>query len=130
MIDTAQLEKLTRIRKVLHAHPEVSGNEFETQKRILHFLTQESNASLKVVGKTGVLASFVSNEDGPTVMIRGDIDALPITEVNTFDHKSIFEGVSHKCGHDGHTTILLGLAQMLSHYPISKGKVLLLFSTS
>ncbi|MEO9210714.1 MAG: amidohydrolase [Ginsengibacter sp.] len=127
MLNKAQLDKLTSTRKAFHAHPEISEHEFETQKRILDFLSKESNAPIKKVGKTGVLASFESNQAGPTVMIRGDIDALPIIETNTFDYKSKSKGVSHKCGHDGHTTILLGLAQLLSEQPIKKGKVLLLF---
>ena len=127
MLSTVQLNNLTRMRKVLHAHPEVSEEEFETQARIQEFLTNESNAVIRKIGKTGVLATFESEHSGPTVMIRGDIDALPITEVNTFEHRSTSQGVSHKCGHDGHTTILLGLAQLLSQQEITKGKVLLLF---
>lgn len=127
MLNTSQLNKLTHIRKIFHAYPEVSEDEFETQKRILNFLEQESSANIKKIGSTGVLATFESNQAGSTVLIRGDIDALPITEVNTFDHKSVSEGLSHKCGHDGHTTILLGLAKLLSEQPITKGKVLLLF---
>ena len=128
MLNKAQLNKLTSIRKTLHANPEVSEYEFETQKRILKFLSAETTSHhIKPIGKTGVLAIFSSNQPGPTVMIRGDIDALPITEINTFEHKSNSKGVSHKCGHDGHTTILLGLAQLLSKHTITKGKVLLLF---
>jgi len=127
MLNPAELDKLTILRKTFHAHPEVSGSEFETQKRILTFLDGQSNAGVKKVGKTGVLVTFEGEEQGPTIMIRGDIDALPIAEINTFTHKSTSEGVSHKCGHDGHTTILLGLAKTLSNEPIAKGRVLLLF---
>ena len=127
MLNKAQLAKLTVIRRILHAHPEVSEQEFETQNRILNFLREETSAILSVIGTTGILATFDSNIEGPTIMIRGDIDALPITEINTFDHKSTFDGISHKCGHDGHTVILLGLAQVLSEQTIPKGKVLLLF---
>jgi amidohydrolase len=127
MLSTTQLEELTKIRKTLHGHPEISGHEFETQNRILIFLAKETKASTKKIGETGVIATFESPLPGPTIMIRGDIDALPITETNTFDHKSTTEGVSHKCGHDGHTTILLGLAQLLSSQTIARGKVLLLF---
>jgi amidohydrolase len=127
MLNPSQIDNLTQIRRTLHAHPEVSEQEFETQKRILTFLAEETTATTTEVGKTGVLASFQSPNPGPTVMIRGDIDALPIAEINTFDYKSTSEGVSHKCGHDGHTTILLGLAQLLSEQPIPSGKVLLLF---
>lgn len=127
MLQKALLDKLTQIRRTFHANPEVSEHEFETQKRILAFLDEETNAIVSKVGKTGVLASFTSKETGPTIMIRGDIDALPIIETNTFDYKSKTEGVSHKCGHDGHTTILLGLAKVLTEEVITKGRVLLLF---
>tara|TARA_R110001583_G_scaffold123082_1_gene274434 strand:+ start:55326 stop:56468 length:1143 start_codon:yes stop_codon:yes gene_type:complete len=127
MLSTVQLNKLTNIRKKLHMYPEVSGQEFETQKTIIDFLKTETQFSIKLVANTGVLATYNSNKPGPTVMIRGDIDALPITEINTFDYASINEGVSHKCGHDGHTTILLGLALLFSKQPIKKGKLLLLF---
>lgn len=126
-MNSALLNKLTEIRKMLHAHPEVSEHEFETQKRIIAFLENETSATISKVGKTGVLATFATNESGPTIMIRGDIDALPIVEINDFEHKSTIEGASHKCGHDGHTTILLGLAKLLTEQTIEKGKVILLF---
>jgi amidohydrolase len=127
MLNVAQLNNLTSIRKKLHAHPEVSEQEFETQKTIVEFLNKECDASVKLIAKTGVLAIFNSHKTGPTVMIRGDIDALPIMELNSFDYASTTKGVSHKCGHDGHTTILLGLAQLFSERPIEKGKLILLF---
>jgi amidohydrolase len=60
-------------------------------------------------------------------MLRADTDALPITEINSFPHKSIFDGVSHKCGHDGHTAIMVGVAEYLHNNPLQKGTVLLLF---
>lgn len=127
MLSTAQIDNLNRIRKIFHAHPEVSEYEFETRARILDFLAKESKAQVRKIGKTGVLATFEGQNEGPSVMIRGDIDALPIEEINTFDYKSKSKGISHMCGHDGHTTILLGLAQMLSEEVITRGKVLLLF---
>ncbi len=130
MLNTHLLNKLKEIRKTLHANPEVGMSEFETQQLILSFLNSNCKASIQKMGETGVLATFSSPVSGPTIMIRGDIDALPILETNTFEHASIVNGVSHKCGHDGHTTILLGLAKILSDQPIAKGKVLLLFQPS
>ena len=124
---TAWENKLISIRKELHQYPEVSGEEFGTQRRILEFLQTHTNTKIYKVAKTGLIALFESEMSGPTIMIRGDIDALPIQEINTFKHKSEKEGVSHKCGHDGHTTILLGLALELNNHPIKKGKVALLF---
>jgi amidohydrolase len=121
------LDKLKEIRRILHANPEVSNVEFETQKRIVNFLENETTATVQNLGQTGVIATFNTNIIGPTIMIRGDIDALPIIETNTFEHASTVAGISHKCGHDGHTTILMGLAKVLSEQNGTKGKVLLLF---
>jgi amidohydrolase len=126
-MEKALTETLLNIRRTLHQYPEVSGEEYGTQQRILEFLSSHTNAHCSTVAKTGVTALFDSEIEGPTILIRGDIDALPIQETNTFGHKSEAEGVSHKCGHDGHTTILLGLALELNNHPIDNGKVLLLF---
>lgn len=127
MLNTEQLTALATIRKNFHAHPEVSGQEVETQKTIIHFLKNETEANIREIANTGVLATYESEKPGPTLLIRGDIDALPILEVNTFPHASKTQGVSHKCGHDGHTTILMGLALLFSKQPIKKGKLILLF---
>lgn len=127
MLDKDTIDKLTILRKSLHSYPEIAGEEFETQKQIIRFLTEETKAEIQKVANTGVIATFNGSTVGPTVMIRGDIDALPIAEINNFEHRSTIEGVSHKCGHDGHTCILLGLAVLLSKEPIVKGKVMLLF---
>jgi amidohydrolase len=127
MLNNNIVKKLTKLRKLLHAHPEVSCKEIETQKKIIDFLTKETNAKIQKIADTGVIATFSAIPIGPTVMIRGDIDALPIIEANNFEHQSTISGVSHKCGHDGHTCILLGLAVLLSTQTITKGKVLLLF---
>lgn len=127
MLNKAQLDRLDNIRKKLHAHPEISEKEYNTQKTIVNYLKKYSNATIKKVANTGVLAIYENKTSGPTVLIRGDIDALPITETNTFDHASTSLGVSHKCGHDGHTAILLGLATLFANQPIQKGKLILLF---
>jgi metal-dependent amidase/aminoacylase/carboxypeptidase family protein len=111
MLDDTILSQLTTLRKALHAHPEVSGEEYKTQKKIIDFLSKETKADVEKVANTGVLATFLGTEDGPTTMIRGDIDALPIAEINEFEHRSTVAGVSHKCGHDGHTSILLCVKQ-------------------
>ncbi len=128
MFETREIDHLINFRKELHAHPELSGEEKETAKRVLAFL-EECNPShiITSVGGHGVLAVFDSEKEGLNVLFRADMDALPIEEVNDFDHRSRTKGVSHKCGHDGHTTILLGLATLLSKHPPRKGKAILLF---
>ncbi|CAM1346148.1 amidohydrolase [Tenacibaculum crassostreae] len=125
-----QEDILYSIRKELHQYPEISGEEYETQNRILRFLKQNAKCKLKKVAKTGLVAVFEGKEEGKTVLLRADIDALPIQEINTFEYKSKKVGVSHKCGHDGHTAIMLGVATTLTKNPILKGKVLLLFQPS
>ena len=121
-------QHLKSIRRDLHKNfAERSGEEFRTAEQIRTYLQQHTNAQIINVANTGTIAVFESDVPGKTIMIRADIDALPISESNTFDHQSINAEVSHKCGHDGHTTILLGLARMLEEQPPEKGTVILLW---
>lgn len=125
---TEQYELLRQFRQVLHQNPELSGKEIRTQARLRSFLDQYAlGANVQHVGKTGVLVLFEAEKPGPCILVRADMDALPIEETNQFGHRSRNPGVSHKCGHDGHTTILAGLALRLAREKITKGKVLLLF---
>jgi amidohydrolase len=120
--------ELARVRKRLHAYPELSGEEKKTMKFVADYLKKHTTAKvIYPVGKTGVLATFKGKKRGKSVMIRGDMDALPIEEKNKFKHRSKNQGVSHMCGHDGHTTILLGLSRLFEANPPDCGKVHLLF---
>ncbi len=121
------LKKLIGFRRELHAYPEVSQDEKNTQRLIRAFLESIGLDQIIEIGFTGLLCVIDSKVEGPVVLIRGDIDALPIEEINTFDHKSKNEGVSHKCGHDGHAAILCGLAKTLKDNLPVRGKVILLF---
>ncbi len=128
MLDREEIKELSLFRKELHQYPELSGEEEETSKKVVAFLKKCNPSQIIVsVGGHGVVAVFDSQKEGPNVMFRADMDALPIQEINTFEHHSKTKGVSHKCGHDGHTTILLGLALILSKNPPKKGKAILLF---
>lgn len=119
---------LSAFRKQLHKHPELSGQEVKTAKIVVQTLEQFNPEDMITnLGGTGVAAIFDSGNPGTTTMFRSELDALPIQESNTFQHKSITDNVSHKCGHDGHSTILIGLAEQLSANPPSKGRVILLF---
>ncbi|QDK81491.1 amidohydrolase [Spirosoma sp. KCTC 42546] len=117
----------TQFRHELHRFPEISGHEVETQKRIKAFVSQFNPVSIREVGGTGLLLQYGQGTTGPVTLIRADIDALPIQEVNLVDHKSQNKGVSHKCGHDGHAAILARLASLLAEKPVSTGRVYLLF---
>ncbi|MCB0771662.1 MAG: amidohydrolase [Flavobacteriales bacterium] len=128
MIGQAQHERLTALRKELHRFPELSLNEAGTAKRIATFLQElKPDELLTQVGKHGVMALFDSGKPGPVRLFRCELDALPITEVNTFEHKSNVPGVSHKCGHDGHMAIVCGLAERLAEERPATGKAWLLF---
>lgn len=122
------MQSLEEIRKYLHAHPEISGEEEKTSKFIYEELRENCSADeLQQLDCHAVIAKFKGKKEGKTVMIRADMDALPIQEINDFEHQSTVKGKSHKCGHDGHTTILIGLARKLSEEPVEKGEVILLF---
>ena len=119
---------LIEIRKYLHKHPELSNNESETQSFLQYRLTTCGPTELIELGTNGLLAVFEGKEKGPTLMFRCDMDALPISEhEQDLPYKSKNEGVAHKCGHDGHMTILMGLAHYIGKSGWKKGKLLLLF---
>lgn len=119
---------LAAFRRELHAHPEISGAEHGTAKRVLDVLEGlRPDELLCEVGGTGILATFGSDAQGPQALVRCELDALPIQGVNTFGHKSVSKGVSHKCGHDGHMAILTGLAERLSGARPAKGRVHLIY---
>jgi len=120
--------KLVDLRKTLHRHPELSGREFQTASRIKKFLWEIPEIQIvENIGGNGMIALFDSGKPGPSIMLRCDMDALPIEETNEFLHKSVNDGVAHKCGHDGHMAIIAGVAAMLGANPIASGKVALLF---
>ena len=102
------------IRRHLHAHPELSYKEFETSKFVQHKLT-DLGIAFQVIATTGIVAIIKGNNpESRTIALRGDMDALPITEENDIDYKSQNAGIMHACGHDVHTTILLGAAKILN----------------
>ncbi len=102
------------VRRHLHAHPELSYQEFETSKYIQSKLTS-FGISFEVIATTGVVALIKGNNpDSRCIALRGDMDALPINEQNSTEYKSQNEGVMHACGHDVHTTCLLGTAKILN----------------
>jgi amidohydrolase len=123
-----RLESLIRFRKELHKNPELSGKEIETAKRIVSFLEQYPPDEMQTnVGGTGIIAIYKGSEVGKSILFRCELDALPIKETNSFEHKSVKNTISHKCGHDGHMAILCGLASELYHQRPEKGNVILLF---
>jgi len=122
------LEKIKALRKELHQHPELSGEEIETAHRIKKFLTNYSPAKvIEGIGGHGLAAIYSFGGDGPVIMIRCELDALPIEESNLFEYRSVVEGVSHKCGHDGHMAMVAGLIFWIKEQTFRHGKIILLF---
>lgn len=101
-------------RRKLHAEPEVSFEEFETSRFIADQLRSFGGIEVGKIGATGVIGRLRGFVPGPTIALRADIDALPIAEENSFEFASKNPGVMHACGHDGHTAVLLGVAQILA----------------
>lgn len=129
-LDDAQaLFKYTRdLRRDFHKHPEIGFKEIRTANIIAKEL---SNLGMEVttgVGQTGVVALLEGKEPGPVVLLRFDMDALPIQEETGAEYASVNEGVMHACGHDGHVAIGLTVARLLNNYRSEfKGTVKLVF---
>jgi amidohydrolase len=122
---------LTQLRQNLHQNPELSGLEFKTSKRLISFLEKHNPSEIiHPIGGTGIIAVFKGKNSGPKTLLRCEIDALPIEELNDFNYKSVTKGISHKCGHDGHSAILCGIAVLLSEENNFSGTVYLLFQPS
>lgn len=108
-------EEIVSHRKYLHANPELSFKEFETSKYIQNFLKTNNIEFQKGYVKTGIVAHIKGkNPHKKTIALRADIDALPINEKNNVDYKSQNEGVMHACGHDVHTSSMLGVCKILN----------------
>lgn len=105
--------ELVRLRRQLHQHPELAFEEYETAKLVAGTLAPLDVTVQTGIAKTGVVATLRGGKPGPTVLLRADMDALPILEENTFDFKSQHPGKMHACGHDSHTAGLLGVAMLL-----------------
>lgn len=128
VIDERLLEQLINFRRNLHEFPEVSGEEYDTSQKIQDQLTQYGIPFRAGYAKTGVLGIIKGGKPGPTVALRADIDALPITEKTNLTFSSKKEGKMHACGHDAHTTMLLGAGILLNERKDElSGTVLLIF---
>ncbi len=120
--------ELISFRHHLHQYPELSGAEHQTAQHIVSTLSAYAPTDIQSeIGGTGVLATYDFGEGGSTLLFRCELDALPIQEAIDIPYKSIHKNISHKCGHDGHMTIMVGLAQWLSSQSFEKGRVILIF---
>ncbi len=108
-------DEIIAFRRELHQNPELSYEELETSKRIIRELEKLPLDEIRTnVGGYGVVGVLRGKEEGKTILLRADIDALPITEQTGLEYSSQNPGVMHACGHDGHTSILLGATKILT----------------
>ncbi len=125
------MNELINLRHHLHQYPELSGKETHTAQHISAYLRQQKATTIiEQVGGTGIMAIYEYGREGSTLLFRCELDALPISEENDMPYKSTNDGVSHKCGHDGHMTIIAGVARWLKNQTFKTGKVILLFQPS
>jgi len=123
----ADVAAVAAIRRDLHAHPELCFQEERTADVIAHTLAGWGIPVHRGLGKTGVVGIVRNGSSARAVGLRADIDALPMTEHNTFAHASRHAGRMHACGHDGHTAMLLAAAKYLAQHRHFDGTVYLVF---
>ena len=123
----ADVAAIQAIRRDIHAHPELCFQEERTADVIAKALTEWGIPIHRGLGKTGVVGIIKNGTSSRALGLRADIDALPMTEHNTFAHASQHPGKMHACGHDGHTAMLLAAAKHLSQHRNFDGTVYLIF---
>ncbi len=111
----AHLEELITFRRHLHAHPERSRKEFETTASVVERLQVAGLDARVLASGTGALCDLGGAIDGPTVALRADLDALGMADTKDVPYRSVVPGVAHACGHDVHTTVVLGSGLALAH---------------
>lgn len=121
-------DKLKGWRRDFHQHPELGFEEFRTSKIVAEHLKSLGIEATSNIGKTGVVGLIKGKSDGPTIALRADMDALPMEDRKTVEYRSQNPGKAHACGHDAHTSMLMGAAQLLSEMaPPEKGNIKLIF---
>src|SRR5947209_5533164 len=123
----ADHDDLTRWRRDIHAHPELGFEEQRTSDLVADKLAQFGIEVHRGIGKTGVVGRLRVGNSPRTIGLRADMDCLPILEANSFDYRSQHPGRMHACGHDGHTTMLLGAARYLARSRNFDGTVHFIF---
>ncbi|MBO6224290.1 MAG: amidohydrolase [Psychrobacter sp.] len=126
LINETLLGEVKQWRQHIHSQPELGFKEFKTSSFIVDKLKSFGVEVHQGLGGTGVVG-ILKNGSGPTIGIRADIDALPIKEQNDIEHKSTHENCMHACGHDGHTSVLLGTAKYLSQHKNFSGTIYFIF---
>ena len=111
---------IIEMRRWFHAHPELSLEEKETSAKIKEELTKMDISFEELKPNYGIVATIEGVETGKTIVVRGDIDALPVKEDTGLDFASKNEGLMYACGHDAHIAMLLGTAKVLKSFQLIK----------
>src|SRR5579864_2885 len=119
--------EIQALRRTIHAHPELRYEETHTSDLVAKNLAAWGIEVHRGLGKTGVVGILKRGSSPRSIGLRADMDALPIHELNTFEHRSRNEGKMHACGHDGHTAMLLGAARHLARHDDFDGTVVFIF---
>jgi amidohydrolase len=119
--------EIQTLRRTIHAHPELRYEESQTSDLVAKSLTEWGIEVHRGLGKTGVVGILKRGSSNRSIGLRADMDALPIQEINSFEHRSRHEGKMHACGHDGHTAMLLGAARHLVKHGEFDGTIVFIF---
>ncbi len=127
-LSDSEIQRMIEYRRQFHKHPEIGYKEHKTSKFVSEKLKELGYKVSEGYGKTGVIGLLNENVEGKTLMLRADMDALALQELNDVEYKSQNDGVMHACGHDAHVSILLMVAEQLTKIKDKiKGKVKCLF---
>ncbi len=127
VLSSSLFNQLVEFRRDLHRHPELRWQEHRTADQVCDFLTALGIDYRRDVAGTGIIAEIPGSGDGPCVALRADMDALPVIEETGLEFESEVPGVMHACGHDGHTSMLLGAASLLAQEPTLPTPVRMIF---
>jgi amidohydrolase len=119
--------KIAAFRRDIHAHPELAFDEKRTATKVADYLDGLGLEVHRGIARTGVVAKLSLGNGKRAIGLRADMDALPLSELNSFPHRSTHHGKMHACGHDGHTAMLLGAAEALSRLRNFDGTVYFIF---
>src|SRR5688500_8076249 len=119
--------ELTGWRRDIHAHPELGFEEHRTSDIVAAKLQEWGIEVTRGIAGTGIVGTLRNGNSGRAIGLRADMDALPMEEENDFEHRSVHPGRMHACGHDGHTTMLLGAARYLAESRNFDGTVHFIF---
>ncbi|HJW30976.1 MAG TPA: M20 family metallopeptidase [Saprospiraceae bacterium] len=122
------LPEIIILRRAIHQHPELSFQEVQTSRRIQEFLKSKQISFETGWAGHGLVVTIEGEQAGPVIMLRADMDALPIQEMNDVEYRSVEQGIMHACGHDVHSASMMGVAAILNEHKSSiRGKVKLIF---